>query len=138
LSAVVVDASVALAWCFPDEDSDYADAVLVALRASTLLVPAIWASEVANGLLVGERRNRLKQDDLTEFRLLLEALSISEESQDLTHYLEHVLPLARRRNLTAYDACYLDLAIRHRAPLATQDSSLRRAAENSSVSLFAI
>ena len=59
MKSVVVDASVALAWCFPDESSDYADRVLVALEGHELVVPAIWALEITNALLVGERSKRL-------------------------------------------------------------------------------
>lgn len=55
---VVIDASVALAWCFPDEKSIYAEHVLESLDGRTVLVPAIWTLEVVNGLLVGERRKK--------------------------------------------------------------------------------
>jgi hypothetical protein len=54
LSSVVIDASVALAWCFPDEGSGYADAVLLELRGNPILLPSVWALEVPLGLLVGE------------------------------------------------------------------------------------
>jgi len=43
LTEVVVDASVALAWCFPDEGRDYADSVLVAPEGRAVLPPAIWS-----------------------------------------------------------------------------------------------
>jgi len=56
LSGVAIGASTALAWCFPDETNDYADRVLLALEGKTLLVPAIWSIEIANALLVGERK----------------------------------------------------------------------------------
>jgi hypothetical protein len=59
LIKVVVDASVALAWWLPDETSLYADDVLVALRGNTVIVPSLWSLELANAVLVGERRKRL-------------------------------------------------------------------------------
>ncbi len=61
MSRVVVDASITLAWCFPDEASDYADDVLVALGGHTILVPAIWSLALANAILVGQRKKRLNQ-----------------------------------------------------------------------------
>jgi predicted nucleic acid-binding protein len=76
LSGVVVDASVALAWCFPDEASEYADRVLVALKGQTLVVLAVWGLEIANALLTGERRKRLKRSEILRFVALLEGLSI--------------------------------------------------------------
>jgi predicted nucleic acid-binding protein len=59
MKSVVLDASVALAWCFPDEQSGYADQVLQELEGRPVVVPSIWALEIANGFLVGERRKRL-------------------------------------------------------------------------------
>lgn len=55
-----MDASVALAWCFPDEASEYADRVLVALEGHAILVPALWSVEITNALLMAEWRKRVK------------------------------------------------------------------------------
>ena len=46
---MVVDASVALAWCFPDEASEYADGV--ALKGQAIIVSALWGPEIANAML---------------------------------------------------------------------------------------
>lgn len=64
---VVLDASTALAWCFPDEASEDAEAVLLALEGATVLVPAVWSLEIANALLVGERQKRLRQPEILRF-----------------------------------------------------------------------
>ena len=71
MKSVVLDASVALAWCFPDEQSPYADQVLQALEGRSVLVPAIWPLEIANGLLVGERRKPFSQTETVRFVDLL-------------------------------------------------------------------
>ena len=76
MSGVVVGASVALAWCFPDEASEYADGVLVALKGQTLVVPAVWGLEITNAPLTGERRKRLNLPEIMRFVTLLERLSI--------------------------------------------------------------
>jgi predicted nucleic acid-binding protein len=136
LSGVVVDASVALAWCFPDEASDYADGVLVALAGHTAIVPAVWALEVANALLVGERRRRLKRPEVLRFVTLLEGISMRQESQSVSESINKVLPLARDCDLSAYDAAYLELALRHNAPLATLDVNLQKAARRVGVLRF--
>lgn len=70
--ALVVDASVALAWALPDESSAYADAVLVAVEREGLRVPDLWAREIANGLAVAYLRHRITSADEKAF---LEALS---------------------------------------------------------------
>jgi predicted nucleic acid-binding protein len=136
LNGVVVDASIALAWCFPDETSSYADSVLVALEGKTILVPAIWSLEIANALLIGERRKRLSQPDIKQFTTLLESLSLIQEMRPVPHYVNHVLPLARKHSLSAYDAAYLELAIRHDAPLATLDAKLQKAAKQTGIKIF--
>jgi predicted nucleic acid-binding protein len=121
LTGIVVDASVVLAWCFPDEASEYADSVLMALEGRTVIVPPVWALEVANALVVAERRKRVKQADVRRFVELLDGLTIIERLQTVTDTVSNVLPLAREYDLSAYDAAYLDLAVRQGAPLATLD-----------------
>jgi len=137
LTSVVIDASVALAWCFPDEGSGYADAVLVELNGNSILVPAVWALEVANGILVGERSKRLHQPEIRRFITLLENLSIVQDVQSLSEYVRNVLPLAREYGLSAYDAACLELSVRYSAPLATLDRRLQKAGQSAGVKLYA-
>lgn len=136
MSRVVVDASIALAWCFPDETSEYADRVLVALEDHTILVPAVWCLELANAILVGERKKRLNQPEIKSFTTLLENLSIVQDAQPVADDIRSVLPLARAHGLSAYDAAYLELSIRQGACLATLDRTLRNAAKASGIELF--
>ena len=136
MTGIVVDASVALAWCFPDEASAYADGVLVALEGRTVIVPAVWALEISNAMLVAERRKRVKQQDVRRCVELLGGLTIIEHSQTVADTVSHVLPLARAHHLSAYDAAYLDVAIRQAAPLATLDSGLRKAGRSAGVTIF--
>jgi predicted nucleic acid-binding protein len=135
-SGIVIDASVALAWCFPDESSDYADAVLVALNNHTILVPSIWSVEITNALLVGERRKRIRQPETLEFVELLKGLRIEEDDQTFNETLSNVLPMAQAHNLSAYDAAYLSVAVRHGAPLATLDAALQKAARAAGCKIF--
>jgi predicted nucleic acid-binding protein len=137
LKSVVVDASVALAWCFPDESSDYADRVLVALEGHELVVPAIWGLEITNALLVGERSKRLGPSEIRRFALLLESLPVLNDAQPFTELVNDVLPLARDYGLSAYDAAYLEVAIRYGAELATLDKKLQKAAQSAGVQMFA-
>lgn len=136
MTNVVVDASTALAWCFPDESSDYADGVLIALEGRTILVPALWNLEIANAILAGERNNRLRQPEIRRFAALLEGLSLVQDQQSVGERLSNVLPLARKYGLSAYDAAYLELSIRRCAPLATLDGKLLGAARQAGVELF--
>jgi predicted nucleic acid-binding protein len=137
LTGIVVDASTALAWCFPDEASEYADTVLVALEAQPILVPSIWSFEIANAVLIGERKKQLRQPEIQRFITLLENLSLVPDMQSAGRHVSKILPLAREYNLSAYDAAYLELAIRYDAPLATLDGKLQKAAQQAGVNIFA-
>jgi predicted nucleic acid-binding protein len=138
LKGIVIDASVALAWCFPDEASDYADSVLLALDEQTAIVPAIWAVEIANAVLVGERRKRIRQTEIRRFVDLLGDLNVVEDRQSFAETLSNLLPPAREYHLSAYDAAYLDVAVRHGIPLATLDYALQDACKAASINIFSI
>jgi len=100
------------------------------------LVPRVWGLEIANAILVGECAKRLSQPDIQQFASLLQNLSIEQDVQPVATDLNSVLAVARREGLTAYDAAYLELAIRCSAPLATLDDKLGKAAKRSGVKVF--
>jgi predicted nucleic acid-binding protein len=132
----VLDASVALAWGFEDESSDYTDAVLSALESWEAIVPCIWPLEVGNALLVAERRGRMTQAAVTLFIEYLRSLPITVERTALGRMFGEALALAREQELSLYDASYLDLALRLGLPLATWDRALRKAASRCGVEVF--
>lgn len=134
----VLDASVAVAWCFEDERDALGDAVLEALREDSALVPAIWPFEVANALLVAERRGRLTRSDLTRFTQLLASLPIEIERRAAEGIFDSVLHTAQAQNLSVYDAAYVDLAMRSGLPIASLDERVRVASEAVGVTLFAV
>jgi len=131
----VIDASVALAWCFADETSEVADLVLDRLTGEEAVAPAIWALEVANGMRTAERRGRLDAAELPRIRELLGGLPVRIEVVELEQALGEVLEIARSLDLTAYDATYLALASRRGLPLATSDDRLRQACGRAGIEL---
>jgi predicted nucleic acid-binding protein len=133
---VVIDASLALAWCFPDEASDYAATVLINLENCTIWVPGIWSLEIANAVVVGERRKRLKEPEIRQFINLLDSLRLVQDIQPANELIPGIVPLARKYSLSAYDAAYLDVSIRRAAQFATLDSKLATAAKAAGVSIF--
>ena len=132
----VLDASVALAWCFEDESLEPALAVLDALRDSEAVVAHHWTLETANGLLTAERRGRIDGDGATRFSRLLLALPIAVDPVARGTALTETRRLARTHGLTSYDAAYLELALRLAIPLATLDEKLQAAARAEGVRLF--
>ena len=132
----MLDCSVTMAWCFGDEAGSYADAVLDSLADGEAIVPSIWPLEVANVLAVAERRGRIRESDSARFVELLKALPIAVEDTPFARATGAVLSLAREHALSAYDACYLELAMRTGVALASHDKGLRRACRRSGVLLF--
>jgi predicted nucleic acid-binding protein len=132
----VLDASVALCWCFEDEGDRYAKSIFPALRTTPAVVPAIWPAEFANALLVGERRKRITEQAVSELLTAFSELPIRIESTVSSKDLPQLVSLARKHTLSVYDTLYLDLALRNDLPLATIDKQLKRAARKIGVKLY--
>ena len=134
--AFVIDTSVTMAWCFRDETSLYADAVLESLAGFAALAPPVWPLEVGNVLVVAERRGRLNKAGSVRFLSLLRQLPITVAQETPRRTFGEILALAREQSLSTYDASYLDLAMRNGLPLATQDTRLEEAARRCSVPVY--
>jgi predicted nucleic acid-binding protein len=132
----VLDASVTLAWCFADEGGDYALGVLDRLRSSEAVAASHWGLELANALLVAERRGRIEPRDVSRLVRFLLALPIAVDPIARRRPVDSIHRLGRSHGLSAYDAAYLELAVRHGIPLATLDSDLRVAAEAEGVGVL--
>ena len=126
--SLVIDCSVTMAWYFKDHATRYTNAVRAALAAHRAAVPALWPLEVANVLLMGERRKRSTQTKATKWLRFLTALPIAVDVQTPDLAFDTILSLARSHKLTTYDAAYLELAMRLGVPLAAKDDALEKAA----------
>ena len=129
----VLDCSVTMAWCFEDEAAGYADRVLKKLAKREAVVPAIWPLEVANVLLVGERRKRLTKADSSRFLELLQGLPITIDVQATSRAFGDIISVARSLTISAYDAAYVEPAMREGLQLATRDDSLHKAASKNGI-----
>lgn len=132
MTGIILDASMAMSWCFEDEWTQESDRVLEMVRNNGALVPPLWDLEVANVLLVAERRGRTSRADTERLLSLLQQLPI-ELADDPD--VRDVAAAARDYDLSAYDACYLMIAMRTDWPLATLDKKLSGAASLAGVSL---
>lgn len=133
----VLDASVTLAWAFLEERTPYTVRVQESLRSGAAITSAIWPLEVANALLVAERRGRLTSSGVAQFTTMVLSLRVNVEESVSARALHAVLSVAKSQGLSAYDASYLELAMRTGLPLATLDSRLRSAAVAVGVPLLA-
>jgi len=127
MSAVVLDNSILVAWVL-GEPSPLVEQVIDDLATAAGHVPALWPYELANVLVVAQRRGRITASHAARAVALVRGLDLTVEPVEPARVLEHVAELALKHGLTAYDAAYLDLAMRLGAVLATLDADLARAA----------
>jgi predicted nucleic acid-binding protein len=125
----VLDASVAVAWAFDDEEDGVTARAAGAIAAGeTAVAPAMLPLEVTSALLVAERRARLTAAQSSAFLARLGALPISIEEMSLARATGPVMAAARAHGLSCYDAAYLEMAARLDLDLATIDQKLAAAA----------
>ena len=116
MTTLVLDASIALSWLLPNEVSN---AILDRVAAEGAIVPAIWPLEIANSLLVAQRRARITAEHRSRSLQLLSSLPISVDADTAIQAWRETVALADRHSLSVYDAAYLELAVRRSLPLAT-------------------
>lgn len=136
---LVLDASATLAWLIrrvdPKEDQ-LADEVLHSVLIQAAIVPALWFPEVANGVLVAERRGGVAAFTSASFLGMVNALPIVVDPKRPFETQETILMLARAYKLTSYDATYLELVLRTGRALATFDRQLASAARSAGARVF--
>ncbi len=135
--SVVIDSSMALTWCFEDEASPQSDVIFERVRDDGAVVPALWHLELANVLLQAKKRGRIALGDVATRLKLISELPITTDHETPMRAWREVIVLARTENLTAYDAAYLELAIRRSLPLSTRDDALIAAARRVGVTVLA-
>ena len=136
---LVLDASMSLAWLLSRKDPGEAELAARALddvRASGALVPALWYPEVANALLLAERQRVITAQGSASFLSSLSIWGIDQDQVPPALTQAEAILLARMYHLTAYDATYLELAMRRAAVLATFDRKLAEAARAAGVRVF--
>ena len=135
----VLDNSVTMRWFFGDgkpQELAYAAKVLDALKVTNAIVPVTWGLEVANFIARAETKSLVTEARSGAFLALLEDVDIDVDAATFVQALSGTLQLARRYKLSAYDASYLELALRRGLPLATLDEDLQKAAKKAGVKKF--
>ena len=135
-SRIVLDGSVALAWFFYDERNEYAEEIARQHRLLDYVVPKLWRWEIANTLIMGERRKRCTKEDVTSWLAYLLGMPFQYDDFCFEMAWDQSLEHARDHRLTVYDAAYLELAHRESIPLATLDLELKKAAEAAGVEVY--
>jgi predicted nucleic acid-binding protein len=136
MDRLIVNASVAIAWVHPGQATAETNALLGWVEQGTsLVIPALWSVEVANALLVLERRGKLTAEERTTAVSALLALNCEIDHEMASLALTRLSQLAEETKLSAYDAAYLELALRLNLPLACKDGPLRDTAKKRRVAV---
>jgi len=119
MSVTVVDASAVAAVIFDEPES----APVLASVSAVLIAPSLLRYEIASVCATKLRRDSTRSKLIIARYRLLASLDI-----ELAEPEWETLPLmASRWSLSAYDAAYLQLALRRKAPLVTLDARLAKA-----------
>ena len=137
MDSLVLDCSVTMSWFFEDEFNSYSERVrqVLSLEGALAVIPGIWSVEVTNVLFQAERRKRIKAAKVIQALNVLARLPVETDFLPISS-MTQVLHLCRAHRLTAYDALYLELALRRNIPLATQDKLLVKSALASGAKVF--
>lgn len=139
----VLDASVTMCWLFLDGkpvERSYALKVLSAMEQAqtSALVPVTWALEVSNVIARAETKGLVTEAQSEAFVEMLKGVEIVADPTTFSRALSDTLQVARRYRLSAYDASYLELAMRQGLALATLDQALQKAAKSAGVKRFPV
>lgn len=136
---LILDASISLAWLFERENKNEAkkaEKVLLSIKNDETIVPILWHTEILNALLIGERRKVVNEAHILDYMNKLYDLPIDTDKSPPEKTRDSIMSLAREYKLTAYDATYLELALRLGGTLATFDMELVKAMQKAGGELF--
>lgn len=140
MSRFVLDNTITMAWCFTEEATELTETLLSRLSDLTdsAIVPALWLYEVVNVTELAVQKRRITEEKADAFLESFADLPIEIENPTRAQMFVSVRGLVSRHQLTAYDASYLELAIRHKLPIASSDNALTNAARAVGVGLVEI
>ena len=131
--AFVLDASVAVGWVVATQATAYSRGIRTRARREPYHAPALWRLEVVNAVRSLERRRAMAPDPAGV------AVDILDRMRPIFHEaampFADLLKLARKFDLSAYDATYLALALELRLPIACNDGPLRAVLARAGVKL---
>jgi predicted nucleic acid-binding protein len=125
-----------MGWVLDSQRTDYTEEVLNSLADNKAIVPFLWELEVANVLIIAERRGRITQAQTTHALSLLGSLPILVDPPVAKRGLASIPVLAREHQLSAYDAAYLELALREGVAIATLDQKLESIAKSCGIEIY--
>ena len=133
---LVIDASATAPLVLDDERGDVVPEAFDAVASGTCIAPGNWPYEMANVIWKTLRAKRIIASEVDLIRDALAVFAVKIDRESVGEALTRTLDLAITHNLTAYDAAYLELAIRRTAALASHDADLRAAARREGIVVY--
>lgn len=130
MTAVILDASAAVAWLLEQQATSASDAMLLRIAEFQFSAPFVFDWEVHNVLMSAARSSPAFHHDL------MDGLAAFDVSLEPPIAAGHVLELADRAKLSLFDAAYLLLAIERESPLMSRDGRLLAAASSHGVEIY--
>lgn len=128
MKGIVVDASVALKWYLDDEDHGQKAMNLLTRYVADeidILAPSLLEYEVVNGLIIAQRRGRIKEEKVLSAIEGFASLGIT--MTNLASCYSRVIHFCRTYSRSAYDASYMAAADKEGMPLITADDGFYNA-----------
>ena len=120
---LVIDTSALIAVIIAAPERDK---IIEITKGNTLIGPGSIPWEIGNAFSAMFKLNRVSMKEADKGIQIFNTIPIRYIETDFSK----ILYLSKENNMYAYDAYFLDCAIRHRAPLLTLDKKLRIIAES--------
>ncbi|MEW5894948.1 MAG: type II toxin-antitoxin system VapC family toxin [Candidatus Omnitrophota bacterium] len=134
MNKFILDCSVYVSWCLNEATSGAASEILQSLAQKAVVVPPLWVYEVTNTLMVAVRMDRLTEEEARQLMSDLPLLPVSFDNPTIGTAAS-VFQIAHKHNLTAYDAAYIELALRLSLPIASLDEDIIKVSQKLGIDL---
>ncbi len=120
---VVIDTSALIAVIVDEPEREK---IIKLTTGNTLIGPGSIPWEIGNAFSAMFKRNSLSLDEAQKGLVIFNNIPLRYIKPDFTNEMK----ISKQTNMYAYDAYFLDCAIRQKAPLLTLDQRLKNAAQN--------
>lgn len=120
---LIIDTSALIAVIVGEPERN---AIVEITTGNTLIGPGSIPWEIGNAFSAMFKQNRLSLDEAKKGLAIFESIPLRYVEPDFFNALK----LSKKIKMYAYDAYFLDCAVRYKAPLLTLDQKLKAAAQN--------
>ena len=131
----ILDCSVYMSWCFNEETIKASSKILNSITKKGIIVPSLWVYEVTNTLTVSVRRKKLTVADAHDLINNIQLLPIEFDKPTIEN-MSNIFNIANEHKLSAYDAAYIELALRTNTQIASFDKEVIKVSGKLGIKIF--